>query len=615
VRESSGYLRIPKRLGSIVPIADAAKSLFGRPLRHLRWKIIAPYALLTVLLGAVGTYMVTTLVAGSLQERFDNQLVEAGRVAADSVVRKERDHLEGVRTVAFTEGVAQAVAAGDTQSMTGLLEPLMTNLGLERAEIIDGSGNRLLGLTREGAAADLTFQPVDAADTSQWPPVQRVLEAGEDEQGDKFAGLVETPEGLAFFTAGPIRSGTETVGVVLVGTYLDSLARQAREEALAEVTFYDFQGRPLATTFAGTGGASEEANLQISSSTLESIVGKHGETTRDSRDVWKRGYDLAYGPLIVRNQVVGLYSVALPTQFIFRAGSVTRWQMSAVFAGAMLLVLLTGYLLARAITGRVGRLVRAARKVAAGNLAVRSSVAGEDEIAVLAKAFDDMTASLRSRTQQLRQHHFNTIKTLTAVVDARDPYTAGHSVRVGELARRLGERLSLGRNTLDALLVGGYLHDVGKIGIRDTILLKPTGLSEMERLIVDGHPLLGVRILGELNLAQEVLDFVLCHHERLDGSGYPQGLRGEKLSLVARIAAVCDVYDALTTDRPYRPALAPEKAAELLHTQAGALFDKTVVAALEEIYPGWEAQRRTDPLLKGISLRPTAADSGRQEAA
>jgi putative two-component system response regulator len=186
---------------------------------------------------------------------------------------------------------------------------------------------------------------------------------------------------------------------------------------------------------------------------------------------------------------------------------------------------------------------------------------------------------------------------------------------VGELARRVGARLALGRSTLDALLIGGYLHDVGKIGIRDAILLKPAGLSDVERLIVDGHPLLGVRVLGELDLTQEVLDFVLCHHERIDGSGYPQGLRGGKLPLVARIAAVCDVYDALTTDRPYRPALAPEEAAAQLRAQAGALFDRAVVTALEEIYVGWESQRRTDPLLKGISLPPIMADSSRQEAA
>jgi len=609
------HLRAPRPVASIAPLAHAAKSLWGRPLRHLSWKIIGPYALLTVLLGAAGTYMVTTLVAGSLRERFDNQLAEAGRVAADAVVRNERNHLEGVRTLAFTEGVGQAVAAGDTQSLTTLLEPLMTNLGLERAEIIDRSGNRLLGLTREGPEAGLTYGPVDAADTNQWPPVQSVLEAGSDEQGDKFAGLVETPEGLTFFTAGPIRSGTEIVGVALVGTYLDSLARQAREEALADVTFYDFKGRPLTSTFAGGGSASEEVNLGIGSSTVESILGKHGETTRERRSVWKREYDLAYGPLIVRNQVVGLYSVGLPTQFIFEAGGVTRWQMSAVFGVAMLLVLVIGYLPAHAITARVGRLVRAARKVASGNLSARSSVAGEDEIAVLAKAFDDMTESLRSRTDQLREHHFNTIKTLTAVVDARDPYTAGHSMRVGELARLIGKRLGLRGITLDALRVGGYLHDVGKIGIRDAILLKPTGLSDVERLVVDGHTLLGARILGDLNLMPEVLDFVLCHHERLDGSGYPQGLRSEKVSLVARIAAVCDVYDALTTDRPYRPALAPQEAAALLRAQTGTLFDRTVVMALEEIYVGWEAQRRFDPLLKGIRLPPTMGDSSRQEAA
>ena len=615
MRAMRDYLRAPGRVGRIAPLARAARSLWNRPLRHLRWKIILPYAVLTVLLGAVGTYMVTTLVAGSLRERFDNQLAEAGRVAADAAVRKEGEHLEAVRALSFTEGVGQAVAAGDTQSLDRLVEPMMTNLGLERAEVVDTGGNRLLGLTSGGPGAGLTFQQVDAADPRQWPPVRRVLEAGEDEQGDKFAGLVETPEGLAFLTAGPVRSGTEIVGVVLVGTYVDSLARQAREEALADVTFYDFTGRPLASTFAGGGSAGEEANLGIGSSTLNSILGKYEEATRESRNVWKRDYDLAYGPLIIRDQVVGLYSVALPTQFIFQAGSVTRWQMSAVFGVAMLLVLLVGYLLAQAITGRVGRLARAARKVASGNLSARSSIGGEDEIAALGRAFDDMAASLHSRTQQLREHHFNTIKTLTAVVDARDPYTAGHSLRVGELARLMGERLGLQRSTLDALRVGGYLHDIGKIGIRDAILLKPGGLSGVERLIVDGHPLLAVRMLGELNLVGEVVDFVLCHHERLDGSGYPQGLRAGKLSVVARIAAVCDVYDALTTDRPYRAALTPEDAIALLRTQAGALFDGTVVMALEQVHVEWGARRRTDPMLKGIMLPPTMTDSEDQEAA
>jgi putative nucleotidyltransferase with HDIG domain len=610
-----GYLRAPRPMVSIAALARAARSVWGRPLRHLRWKIILPYAVLTLLLGAAGTYMVTTLVAGSLQERFDNQLAEAGGVAADALARKERDHLEAVRSLAFTEGVGQAVAAGDTQGLDGLLEPLMTNLGLERAEIIDVAGNRLLGLTRTGPEAGLAFQPVDVADPQQWPPVRRVLEAAQDEQGDKFAGLVETPEGFAFLTAGPVRSGTETVGVALVGTYLDSLARQAREEALADVTFYDFTGRPLASTFAGGVGADEEADLQIGSSTLDSILGKYEETTRESRNVWKRDYDLAYGPLIIRDQVVGLYSVALPTHFIFQASSMTRWQMSGAFAVAMLLVLLTGYLLAQAVTARVGRLARAARKVASGNLSVRSSIAGEDEIAALGRAFDDMAASLHSRSQQLREHHFKTIKTLTAVIDARDPYTAGHSMRVGELARLLGERLALGGTTLDALRIGGYLHDIGKIGIRDAILLKPGGLSGVERLIVDGHPLLGVRMLGELNLVQEVLDFVLCHHERLDGSGYPQGLRGGRLSLVARIAAVCDVYDALTTDRPYRAALTPDDAITLLRRQAAALFDRAVVMALEEVHVGWEARRRSDPLLQGIKLPPAMTDSEDQEAA
>ncbi|HSP55543.1 MAG TPA: HD domain-containing phosphohydrolase, partial [Dehalococcoidia bacterium] len=150
--------------------------------------------------------------------------------------------------------------------------------------------------------------------------------------------------------------------------------------------------------------------------------------------------------------------------------------------------------------------------------------------------------------------------------------------------------------------IGGYLHDIGKIGIRDAILLKPGLLTPGEREVIQEHPGIGLSILEAVDLPAEVIQFVAGHHERLDGSGYPRGLRGPDVPVVARIAAVADMYDAVTTERPYRGPMDPEEALALLHSEAGRLLDPRVVQALSAIQVEWEQRRAQEPSLRGISL-------------
>jgi len=195
-----------------------------------------------------------------------------------------------------------------------------------------------------------------------------------------------------------------------------------------------------------------------------------------------------------------------------------------------------------------------------------------------------------------------TVRALASAIDARDPYTLGHSVRVGQLAVMLGRHLGLDEKTLAQLEIGGYLHDIGKIGIRDADLLKPDQLTTEERRAINEHPRIGLAILEPVDLAGEALDFVQSHHERLDGSGYPQGLKGEQLSIIARIAAVADMYDALTSSRPYRGPATSEEALSMLRSQAGWLIDARVVEALASILPEWEHRRASERNLQGLSL-------------
>jgi putative nucleotidyltransferase with HDIG domain len=175
------------------------------------------------------------------------------------------------------------------------------------------------------------------------------------------------------------------------------------------------------------------------------------------------------------------------------------------------------------------------------------------------------------------------LRTLVRAVELKDPYTHGHSRRTAELASRLGSRLRLGADDLRALTRGAYLHDIGKIGIPEAILNKPGRLDAVERLEIERHPLIGVEMArGAASLA-ETTDVILHHHERWDGMGYPSGLAGVDIPFLARITTVADVWDALTTDRPYRSGWSGSEA--LSHIVAGMSthFDPAVVDVMIEI--------------------------------
>ena len=564
------------------------------PFRHIRWKIVLPYAFLTVVIAVIGSYLATKAVTDSLQERFENQLAEAGRVTSDKVVRKEKEHLETVRAVAFTDGVANAVQTGDRGTLMSLVQPIATNAAVERVEVLDAQGNRVTAL-RLANASSLTYEQVSDTDLpASWPLVQRVLQGQSDERGDKFAQIIETSSGYVLWTAGPIVTDSGRAGVVLVGTTLETFVRQSKAEALADVTVYDFTGNPLTSTFPiGERTSAEEASLDMPPAIVDDSI--KGSVVREQRSLFSRGYDLLYGRLELRGQVVGLYSVGLSTDFIFNEGSSTRTKVMLLFGVGIALVLGIGLYLTHQLTKPILRLVRTARLVAMGDLTVRSGIITADEIGILATSFDEMTA-------RLQRQHLSTIRALTSAIDARDPYTMGHSVRVGQLAMMLGRELGLEDTRLARLEVGGYLHDIGKIGIRDAVLLKPGKLTPEERTIIEDHPTIGISILSAVDLPEEVVRFVQDHHERLDGSGYPRGLREDEVSIQARIAAVADMYDAVTSERPYRSPMTPGEAVDLLRSESGRFLDPRVVVAIAAVVDEWEERRKLEPALRGFKL-------------
>jgi putative nucleotidyltransferase with HDIG domain len=209
---------------------------------------------------------------------------------------------------------------------------------------------------------------------------------------------------------------------------------------------------------------------------------------------------------------------------------------------------------------------------------VRASYNKEDLLQ--ARRLSNQMAVALSNAQlikELDELNWGILLTLARVIDAKSPWTAGHSERVTKTALRIGQAVGLDRKELEVLQRGGLLHDIGKLGVPPEILDKADKLSLEEEGIMRGHVGMGVRIIEPIVGDAEVIPIVSQHHEYFDGTGYPSGLTGENISLGARIFAMADCFDAMTSDRPYRKALSREFALKVIKEAAGTQFDPEIV--------------------------------------
>ncbi len=187
---------------------------------------------------------------------------------------------------------------------------------------------------------------------------------------------------------------------------------------------------------------------------------------------------------------------------------------------------------------------------------------------------------LNNTYAQLKVRYMDTIEVLRLAVDAKDEYTRGHSDRVAYFSTRIGEKLNLAPDELEKLRIAGIFHDIGKIGTADDILLKSYTLSKEEYAEVKLHPIKGAMILSAVSMFQDIVPIVRLHHEHVDGTGYPDGLKGEEIELFARIISVADAFDAMMSDRHYRKHLSLEETRKQLELGSGTQFDKQIVDTL-----------------------------------
>ncbi|MFN2501511.1 MAG: HD domain-containing phosphohydrolase [Pyrinomonadaceae bacterium] len=260
------------------------------------------------------------------------------------------------------------------------------------------------------------------------------------------------------------------------------------------------------------------------------------------------------------------------------------WQISMAFA---LLALLVGFVGARYMTSPLLRLVGAAQQIAAGDFSSRVETNNITEIGTLGETFNLMTdkvqeqiVNLAKAAEENRDLFVGTVKALAAAIDGKDKYTRGHSERVSRISVVIGKRMGMGEDELETLRMSALLHDIGKIGIDDSILKKPSALTDAEYEIMKTHPQRGYKIMSQIPAMKGFLPGMYMHHEMVNGQGYPQGLTGDQIPLQAKIVSVADTFDAMTIDRPYQKGMDLASALERLRSFVGTRYQSDVVEAL-----------------------------------
>ncbi|MFO7245923.1 MAG: HD-GYP domain-containing protein [Thermaerobacter sp.] len=350
-------------------------------------------------------------------------------------------------------------------------------------------------------------------------------------------------------------------------------------------------------------------------------------------------------PLVVYNRLqMALATLAASLTFRLAEGDLTRFAETrtimaglaagvAFFAANVVLVLI-GFSVVQRLPNWQSTFIQGLRWVAANWVTVLPIAyliaATYRQMGVLSIVFYSIPLLAARQSFQLyvdaRNQYLDTIRSLAAALEARDPYTFGHAERVARMAVEVGRQLRLPRADLEALEVAALLHDVGKIGIADVILRKTEGYTSRDFREMMKHPIIGARILANVKSLDRVAPWVRHHHERMDGLGYPDGLRGEQIPLGARIISVVDAFDAMISARPYKPARTVHDALQELERCAGSQFDPEVVAAfrraiddgarLVDILAG--ASEFTAELLRGLDdeirdreqIRPYANNPG-----
>lgn len=416
--------------------------LLGR-LSGLKAKLIIPYLILTLLTAMIGTFIVTRLVASSVRERFFNQLDAVSEIAADGIVRKEQDHLADLRLMAFTEGVPEAFRSEDGSRLQDILWPLALNNEVEVVTALNLDGREIITLAQDPVSG--RYGVYEGTDFSSYEIVSKILSNDVDQLGDKYAGLLNTRFGPYLYTSAPVKDETnELIGVLMVGTRLDTLLGLINEEAFAQIlVILDADGALLTSTHSYS--EEEKEFLELTPSRIPGL----GEAATKEFQIGDDSYQAKYSHLELRKNPVGILGVALRSNYVVTAESTSRNTFGFIFSLATLAVIIIGYLLSQSIAKPILKLRAVSKAVAEGDLNQRTGFKRSDEIGDLAASFDLMTYQLRKRTSQAARLYAETLE--------RNEELAKANARLQSTQQQLIQSEKLAAT---GQLTAGIVHDV-----------------------------------------------------------------------------------------------------------------------------------------------------------
>jgi HD-GYP domain-containing protein (c-di-GMP phosphodiesterase class II) len=322
-----------------------------------------------------------------------------------------------------------------------------------------------------------------------------------------------------------------------------------------------------------------------------------------------------------RNSLLGVIAIQDEPAALASVGEM-RNQTLFISLIAAALALVFGFYFAQQLTRPVRELAAGAQRIASGDFSQRVKVLGRTELGELGISFNRMTdqieefvGDLQASAAENHELFLGTVKALAAAIDGKDPYTRGHSERVSRFSVATAQALGLPDVEIEKIRISALLHDVGKIGIDDRVLKKPSALSNEEFEIMKTHPQKGFKIMSQIPAMRDFLPGMYMHHEMINGQGYPQGLKGDEIPMQARIVSVADTFDAMTTERPYQQAMDLEAALIRLKSFVGTRYDARVVAAFiaaceaGKIRPGVTRVNRKQNDLCSIQTLPPSPTS------
>jgi putative nucleotidyltransferase with HDIG domain len=388
--------------------------------------------------------------------------------------------------------------------------------------------------------------------------------------------------------AAPVNAAAgERLGVVLALVSLAPIEKEFQDEARREVraTLVDRQGRVLFPV-------PRERRNEAHPSSLVADFLKMGSNARVTRSEESAGRAVLasiapvgtpdWGVLVERDRELAFASV----------GEMIRdtllWS-----AGALAFAILLGIVAARRFSRPIAVLADSTKRISEGEYGATVPVAGTAEIAGLSENFNRMSLSIKGAFEEVQRHarenrelFIASIKALAEAIDAKDPYTRGHSERVAIYASAIAREMQMPAEEVERVRVAALLHDVGKIGIDDRIIRKPTALTEEEFEVMKLHPVIGASIMSAIPRLADVIPGMRHHHEKWEGGGYPDGLKGTEIPLLARIVSVADTLDAMTTTRPYQKAMEIDFVLNRIRQLSPSRFEPQIVDALLSAWKG-----------------------------